>query len=67
MGFCQPLPKIQLVIFCEIVYTNAMPHEEGQPMKIASFILKAASAALAAAAVACAVVAHLCASSRDAE
>jgi hypothetical protein len=49
------------------VYTKAIHYQEGQLMKIASFILKTTAVALAAASVACAVVAHLCASLRDAD
>ncbi len=60
-------PKIPIVISFKIVYTRAIHYQEGQLMKIASFILKTAAVALAAASVACAVVAHLCASLRDAD
>ena len=59
-------PKIPIVISFKIVYTRAIHYQEGQLMKIASFILKTTAVALAAASVACAVVAHLCAAPRDA-
>ena len=58
-------PKIPIVISFKIVYTRAIHYQEGQLMKIASFILKTTAVALAAASVACAVVAHLCASLRS--
>jgi len=63
----QSSDNFSLVISFKIVYTRAIHYQEGQLMKIASFILKTTAVALAAASVACAVVAHLCASLRDAD